>query len=102
MRLIFVLVVLLRISVATVPSSHRRFLTPEGFIKVDPGGLEDVEVTTGNLLSEPLSTTTRPFLTGRGLDAGPLPIKLVNNFIKSSVKAYITGLDAGGKVFFAL
>ncbi|KAH7202721.1 hypothetical protein BKA60DRAFT_600596 [Fusarium oxysporum] len=106
MRIIFVLVVLLKTSLvtasSTVPSPPRRFFTPEGFIKVDPGGLEDVEVTTDNLLSETLSTTTRPFLTGRGLDAGPLPIKLVNNFNKSSVKAYITGLDAGGKVFFAL
>ncbi|KAJ9412353.1 hypothetical protein FOXG_21794 [Fusarium oxysporum f. sp. lycopersici 4287] len=106
MRIIFVLVVLLKTSLvtasSTVPSPHRRFFTPEGFIKVDPGGLEDVEVTTDNLLYETLSTTTRPFITGRGLDWRTLPIELVNNFNKSSVKAYITGLDAGGKVFFAL
>ncbi|WKT53870.1 Osmotin/thaumatin-like superfamily [Fusarium oxysporum f. sp. vasinfectum] len=102
MRLIFVLVVLLRSSFATVPSSHRRFFTPEGFIKVDPGGPEDIEVTPDNLLSERLSKNTNPVLTGRGLDSRALSIRLVNNFDNSSVKAYITGLDTGGKVFFAL
>ncbi|KAH7191446.1 hypothetical protein BKA60DRAFT_601717 [Fusarium oxysporum] len=76
MRLIFVLVVLLRSSFATVPSSHRRFFTPEGILN--------------------------PVLTGRGLDSRALSIRLVNNFDNSSVKAYITGLDSGDKVFFAL
>ncbi|KAH7471916.1 hypothetical protein FOMA001_g12935 [Fusarium oxysporum f. sp. matthiolae] len=102
MRLIFVLVVLLRSSFATVPSSHRRFFTSEGFIKVDPGGPEDIEVTPDNLLIERLSKNTNPVLTGRGLDSRALSIRLVNNFDNSSVKAYITGLDSGGKVFFAL
>jgi hypothetical protein len=87
---------------SAVPSLHKRFFTLEGFIKVDPGGLEDVEVTTDNLLSETLSKTTSPVLTGRGLDSGALPIKLVNNFKNNRVKAYITGLDCSGKVFFAL
>ncbi|KAF4499434.1 Glucan endo-1,3-beta-glucosidase [Fusarium agapanthi] len=106
MRFIFVFVFLLKPSLvtlsSTVPSPYRTLFTPEGFIKVDPGGVEGVKVTTDNLLSETISTTTRPSLTGRGSDASPLPIELVNNFNKGSVKAYITGLDAGGKVFFAL
>ncbi|KAI3573772.1 hypothetical protein IWW34DRAFT_855389 [Fusarium oxysporum f. sp. albedinis] len=106
MHIVFALVTLLKASLvnasSTVPSPHRRLFTPEGFVKVDPGGLEDVEVTTDNLLSETLTKTTSPVLASRGLDSRALPIELVNNFNKSSVKAYITGLDAGGKVFFAL
>ncbi|KAL5600751.1 hypothetical protein FOVSG1_006781 [Fusarium oxysporum f. sp. vasinfectum] len=106
MHIVFALVTLLKASLvnasSTVPSPHRRLFTPEGFVKVDPGGLEDVEVTTDNLLSETLYKSTSPVLESRGLDSRTLPIELVNNFNKSSVKAYITGLDAGGKVFFAL
>ncbi|KAF5251784.1 hypothetical protein FOXYS1_14745 [Fusarium oxysporum] len=106
MHIVFALVTLLKASLvnasSTVPSPHRRLFTPEGFVKVDTGGLEDVEVTTDNLLSETLTKTTSPVLASSGLDSRALPIELVNNFNKSSVKAYIPGLDAGGKVLFAL
>ncbi|SPJ88942.1 related to laminaripentaose-producing beta-1,3-glucanase [Fusarium torulosum] len=95
-------VALLTSSFSAVPSAHKHSVTPEGFTKVHPGGLEDVEVTTGNLLSEALSKGASRVLTDRGSDSRPLPIRLVNNLNAGNAKAYITGLDSSGKVFFIL
>ncbi|KAM0227983.1 hypothetical protein ACHAPO_011109 [Fusarium lateritium] len=106
MYFVLVLMLMLKVSLITtsntIPPPHRRSLTPEGFTKVDPGRLENLEVTTDTLLSGILSEPMNLLLTGRRSESRPLPIRLVNNFSNNTVKAYVTGLDYDGKVFFAL
>ena len=106
MYLIFALALMLKASLlmasASVPHPHIQSLTPEGFTKVDPGGLESLEVNNNTLLSEVISEpATAPLLRQRSV-LRHLPIRLFNNFRNSTVKAYITGLDRNGKVFFFL
>ncbi|KAM0293132.1 hypothetical protein ACHAPM_011709 [Fusarium culmorum] len=106
MYFVFVLMFILKVSLVTtsdtIPLPNRRSLTPEGFIKVDPGGPKNVEVTTDTLLSGTFSEPTNPLLVGRKSGSRPLPVRLVNNFDNKTVIAYITGLDYNNKVFFAL
>ncbi|KAL3587596.1 hypothetical protein FPOAC2_13493 [Fusarium poae] len=106
MYLIFALVLMLKTSLliasGSIPPPHIRSLTPEGFMKVEPGGLESLEVNTNTLLSGVVSEPANaPPLQQRSASRH-LPIRLFNNFRNSTVKAYITGLDHNEKVFFVL
>ncbi|VTO90219.1 unnamed protein product [Fusarium graminearum] len=74
--------------------------TSEGFIKVDPGGAKEVEATAANLLVGFLSREQEYSVAGRAPSSRPLLVKLVNNFDHRNVKAYISGLDSTGNVFF--
>lgn len=78
--------------------SNQRFvrdiLTPEGFTKVQPGGIDDVKVTEEITLN---STST---IARRDPVVAALPLKFVNNYSGGSVNAYISGLDSNGAVVF--
>jgi hypothetical protein len=103
MRSIFVSVALLAtsrvIAFHTGFSLHSSHSTSQGFIKANPGGPEDVEITAANLLVRSLPEN-KTHLAGRGAYSRPLPVKLVNNFKEHGAKAYISGLDYNGHVFF--
>ncbi|KAF4974227.1 hypothetical protein FZEAL_8842 [Fusarium zealandicum] len=82
------------------PLYRRQDLTPEGFIKANPGGAKDVEVTDDNMLNGTYHKNGTHASTKRAAQTASLPLKLVNNFGGGSVKAYISGLDSNGAVVF--
>ncbi|KAH7108920.1 hypothetical protein EDB81DRAFT_849460 [Dactylonectria macrodidyma] len=69
-------------------------LTPEGFTKIQPEGIDAVEITQENTLNSSTSTIARRDLVGT-----TLPLKFVNNY-NGAVNAYISGLDSNGAVVF--
>ncbi|KAL7755388.1 hypothetical protein ACKLNR_014486 [Fusarium oxysporum f. sp. zingiberi] len=79
---------------------HSRHSTSQGFTKANPGGPEDVEITAANMLIGSPSENKTPLLADRGVYSRPLLVKLINNFKEHTVKAYISGLDYTGNVFF--
>ncbi|KAH6951129.1 hypothetical protein BKA56DRAFT_505913 [Ilyonectria sp. MPI-CAGE-AT-0026] len=72
----------------------RDILTPEGFTKIQPGGIDDVKVTEENTLN---STST---IARRDPVVATLPLKFVNNYSGGAVNVYISGLDSNGAVVF--
>lgn len=61
-----------------------------------PGGVEDIILTTANTLNG----TSNPDTRHANILAPRLPIRLVNNFGGGALTAYISGLDANGRVVF--
>ncbi|KAH7115562.1 hypothetical protein EDB81DRAFT_669104 [Dactylonectria macrodidyma] len=70
-------------------------LTPEGFTKIQPGGIDALKITEENTLNSSTGTITRQDLVG-----ATLPLKFVNNYNGGAVNAYISGLDPNGAVVF--
>jgi hypothetical protein len=83
-----------------MPRSHNHDTTPEGFLKADPAGIDKIEITPKNLLVGTSTNPKTPVLKHRAPDSDSLVVKLVNNFDRASIRAYISGLDATGEVFF--
>ncbi|KAF4466552.1 glucan endo- -beta-glucosidase [Fusarium albosuccineum] len=79
---------------------RRHELTSKGFIKANPGGVKDVDVTDDNMLNGTYSKNKTRVLTHRAAEPANLPLKIVNNFSGGNVKAYISGLDSDGTVVF--
>ncbi|KAK2122246.1 hypothetical protein NOF04DRAFT_1350725 [Fusarium oxysporum II5] len=105
MRCVPILVCLLGgISLATalriIPRSQKPDATPEGFLKAGPGGIDAIEITPKNLLAGTSGNPKAPVLKHRAPDSASLMVKLINNLDRATVRAYISGLDATGKVFF--
>ncbi|KAJ3463737.1 hypothetical protein MRS44_008523 [Fusarium solani] len=104
MRPFFVLAALLGTALAapfqTSPIFRRHELTPKGFIKVNPGGANDVSMTDENMLNGTYPKNKTHALTRRAAEPATLPLKLVNNFSGGNVRAYISGLDSDGTVVF--
>ncbi|KAF5240879.1 hypothetical protein FANTH_9400 [Fusarium anthophilum] len=88
-------------AVRVVPQSSNHDTTPEGFVKVDPTILDKVEITPKNLLVGRSTNPRTQVLKDRAPYSPSLMLKLVNNFNrKHTIRSYISGLDATGKVFF--
>ncbi|RBR18967.1 uncharacterized protein FIESC28_05789 [Fusarium coffeatum] len=104
MRSVSVLICILMtpwvIALWSAASIDERGSTLEGFTKVDPNGAQGVEATAANMLVESPSGKKPHLLAGRDPSSRPLLVKLVNNFGHGNVKAYISGLDPNGNVFF--
>ncbi|EXL66532.1 hypothetical protein FOPG_17296 [Fusarium oxysporum f. sp. conglutinans race 2 54008] len=104
MRSVPIFVCLLGISLATalriIPRSQKPDVTPEGFLKAGPGGIDAIEITPKNLLAGTSGNPKAPVLKHRAPDSASLVVKLINNLDRATVRAYISGLDATGKVFF--
>ncbi|RYC79690.1 hypothetical protein BFJ63_vAg17426 [Fusarium oxysporum f. sp. narcissi] len=84
-----------------VPRSNNHDMTPEGFLKAEPAGLDKVEITPKNLLVGRPTSPRAKVLKDRAPNSPSLTVKLVNNFDrKNTIRSYISGLDATGKVFF--
>lgn len=91
------------LGVATCRPTHkctRDNLTPEGFTKIHPGGIDEVEVTDGNTLNSTSFDNSTSTIARRDPVGATLPLKFVNNFSGGSVNAYISGLDSNGVVVF--
>ncbi|KAG7145817.1 Glucan endo-1 like protein [Verticillium longisporum] len=72
-------------------------ITPNGFTKAWPGGVDNVIVTEANTLNGTVNSEIGP---ARAPLLGNLPLSLVNNFSGGSLNAYISGLDSNGAVVF--
>ncbi|KAM5353495.1 hypothetical protein ACJ41O_000145 [Fusarium nematophilum] len=82
------------------PLIKRENLTPEGFIKVNPGGAKDVDINKDNTLNSTNPKNGTYLLSKRDPLPASLPLKIVNNFGDGAIKAYISGLDSNGAVVF--
>lgn len=91
----------LTVALRVVPRSNNHDMAPEGFLKAESAALDKVEITPKNLLvGRPTSPRTQ-VLKDRAPNSPSLTVKLVNNFDrKNTIRSYISGLDATGKVFF--
>ncbi|KAH7121356.1 hypothetical protein EDB81DRAFT_813842 [Dactylonectria macrodidyma] len=78
----------------------RRSLTPEGFTKIHPGGIDDVVVTEDNTLNSTTFENSTSTIARRDPVGATLPLKFVNNHNGNAVNAYISGLDSNGAVVF--
>ncbi|KAF5725246.1 glucan endo-1 3-beta-glucosidase [Fusarium mundagurra] len=88
-------------AVRVVQRSSNHDTTPEGFLKVDPARLDKVEITPKNLLVGRSTNPRTQVLKDRTPNSPSLMLKLVNNFDREhTIRSYISGLDATGKVFF--
>ncbi|KAF7549936.1 hypothetical protein G7Z17_g6048 [Cylindrodendrum hubeiense] len=75
-------------------------LTPEGFTKIHPGGIDDVEVTEENTLNSTTFANSTHGAVRRDVIGAKLPLKFVNNYSGGPLNAYISGLDSNGAVVF--
>lgn len=83
---------------ATAPSPSSSHSSKRQTI-VTPGGAEDIVVTANNTVNATKASSSNSASNANlgERSAGQLPLALVNNFA-SSINAYVTGLDASGRL----
>jgi hypothetical protein len=87
-------------AIRTGRRKHAHGTTQEGFLKAEPARTSKIEITPKNLLVGTSSNPKSQVLKYRVTESPSLAVKLVNNFNRADIRAYISGLDDDGKVFF--